>query len=300
MSPITTTTTTTGHTLRRARELAGMSDRAAARSLGIRRSRLRDWESGALTPDADELARAIDLYSADLNQIWPDREPLVSPHEPGVLVVGDERIDLSDATLGPDGDTTIDNRVVLSRYLAAVRRQRRLDRNDPVELRANDIATLATVLDLEDTALESELADLLDLTPAGARWTARAMVVGGLMAIGATAIVGTSWFSPVDAAGATTVEAVAPAASTATFAPEVTATTEVSERATVQFAPAEIDPDAPVDAEVVSASATPSPFTTEPTATEVELAPAVFAVAPATEWTPVEDGPSATAELPPA
>jgi transcriptional regulator with XRE-family HTH domain len=297
MSPTTSPSVTTGHTLRRARELAGMRDRAAARSLGVRRSRLRDWESGAVVPDADELERAIQLYSADLNEIWPDRQPLVSDAEPGVLVVGDERIDVrTDPTITADGVTTVDNRVVLTRYLAAVRRQRGLAATDPVELRANDIASLATVLDLEDADLESELAELLDLTPAGARWTTRAMVVGALMAVGATAMVGTSWFSSTDTAGATTVEAVAPAAASITFAPESTPTTEVSEQATVQFAPAEVDPDAPVEAVIVpaDASTTPSPFSTEPSAAPVELAPAVFAVAPSSEWSPVVDDTNAT------
>ena len=310
---LTTTPESTGHTLRRARELAGVRERTAARALGIRRARLRDWESGAEVPDADELARAIQLYSADLNEIWPDRAPLVSGDEPGVLVVGDERIDLrADPTLTADGVTTIDNRVVLTRYLAAVRRQRGLGTGEAVELRATDIASLASVLDLEDTALEAELAELLDLTPAGARWTARAMVVGGLMAIGATAVVGSSWLAP---AGATTIETAAPAAVTATFAPEVAPTTQVSARASVQFAPDTVDPDAPVEAEIVpaapAADGTASPFTTDPNAApDVELAPAVFATAPATEWTEVPevaevaDAPAAlgteAAELPPA
>lgn len=302
MPPRTTTpTTNAGDMLRRARELSGMHERAAARALGVRRSRIRDWESGAVAPDADELSRAIALYSADLDSIWPDRQPLVSPEEPGVLVVGDERIDVRiDPELTPDGVTFVDNRVVLTRYLAAVRRQRGLGATDPVELRANDIASLASVLDLEDGRLESELAELLDLTPAGARWTTRAMVVGALMAVAATAMVGTSWFSSAAPAGATTVEVVAPAAATVTFAPEVTPTTEVSDRAAVQFAPATIDPDTPIDAEIVpSATATnPSPFSTEPSATPVELAPAVFAVAPSTEWTPVVDAATATLDAP--
>jgi transcriptional regulator with XRE-family HTH domain len=295
-----TTTDHTGQALRRARELAGMSERSAARSLGIRRARLRGWEAGTVALDADELARTIDLYSSDLFEIWPDRRPLVSNDEPGVLVVGDERIDVRDhARLTPEGASDVDNRIVLTRYLAAVRRQRGLSPSDPVELRAHDITSLASVLDLTDGALEAELTELLDLTPAGARWTARALVVGGLMAIGATAVVGGSWLSP---AGATTVDAAAPPAAAAVFAPEVAPVTQVSEQASVQFAPTPADPDAPVDAVVVEAATTEaaSPFSTEPTTTSVELAPAVFAVAPATEWTPVDTSTTPTPELPPA
>lgn len=305
MSPThTTEALAAGHTLRRARELAGLRERSAARSLGVPRSQLRAWESGAAAPDADELARAIALYSADLDQIWPDRRPLISDDEPGVLVVGDERIDLgADPELTPDGVTVADgpigNRVVLSRYLAAVRRQRQLAPSDPVELRSADIASLSHVLDLDDDALEAELAELLDLTPAGARWTARALVVGGLMAVGATAMVGTSWFAPVTDAGAAPSSS-APAAAAVTFAPEV-AGAAPSDRAEVLFAPATVDPDAPVDAELVPGDepAAASPFSTEPTSATVELAPAVFAVAPSTEWSAVPtDAPTTPPELP--
>lgn len=280
---------TTGPTLRRARELAALRERPAARALGIRRSRLRDWESGAAVPDADEMARAIELYSADLRQIWPDRQPLASVDEPGVLVVGDERIDVrTDPMMNADGVTDFDNRVVLSRYLAAVRRQRGLTSADPIELRASDLASLAAVLDLDDAALESELMTLLDLTPAGARWATRVMVVGGLMTIAATAVVGSSWFAG-DGAGATTVEAAAPAAIEAMVPPPAAAT----------FAPEALADDAPVDAEVVSTSGTvTSPFSTEPSSPRAELAPAVFAVAPATEWSVGEDEP--VGELPSA
>ena len=279
----------TGRALRRARELSGATERSAARSLGVRRSRLRGWEQGSIPMDADELTRAIRLYSTDLEQIWPDRRPLVSEAEPGVLLVGEERIEVG----GP-------NRTVLTRYLAAVRRQRGLSTDSTVELRANDITSLANVLDLTDSALESELAELLDLTPAGARWTARALAVGALMAVGATTVVGGSWLSP---AGATTIEAMSDApAATAVFAPEIAAA-QVTEHASVQFAPAPADPDAPIEAEVVlaEASSEASPFSTEPSAAPVELAPAVFATAPATEWSYVEDSPeppAATAELP--
>jgi hypothetical protein len=71
----------------------------------------------------------------------------------------------------------------------------------------------------------------------------------------------------------------------ATFAPEVVPTTAVSDRAAVQFAPEQLADDATVDAEIVDPGAA-SPFSTEPAA-QVELAPAMFAVAPADEWTPV-------------
>ena len=304
------TTMTTGHALRRARELADTSERAAARSLGVRRSTLRDWEADRAAPDADQLAAAVRLYSVDLETIWPDRRPLISADEPDVLRVGDERVPVeTDPVIGPDGVRRIDNRVVLTRYLAAVRRQRGLDPNERVDLRADDIASLANVLDLDDTALEAELAELLDLTPAGARWTMRALVVGGLMAIGATSAIGSTWFSPATAAPLESATPVTHVVDAATVAPDEAApdtgtpTTEVSEQALVQTPntaeapPTELAP--PTTQAPSSDIATPvvdpsSPFSTEPSSIAVELAPAVFAVAPATEWSPVDTSPFST------
>ena len=305
-------TVATGRTLRRARELSDLRPRSAARAMGIRRSRLSDWESGRTSPDADEMARAIELYSADLNHIWPDRQPLISPEEPGVLIVGDERIEVNAParTTRDSGPAMpraeIDNRVILSRYIAAVRGQRGAGPDDSVELRAHDVSALATVLDLDDMLLEVQLMDLLDLTPAGARWTARAMVVGALMTVGAGVLLGASWFG----AAPTTAGAAEGSVNTAAFAPEIGAVAPVDpvapvDRARVQFAPSPVDPDAPVDAEVVTppntAALSPdaiSPFSTEPNHIGVELTPALFAVAPATEWSTVTIEPAAPAAAP--
>ncbi len=262
-----------------------MRERSAAKAVGVRRTQLRAWESGTELPDADELARLVELYSADLAQVWPDRQPLLSPTEPGVLIVGDERVELF---LEPG--RPIDNRTVLMRYLAAVRRQRSEATDTRVELRAADIDSLATVLDLSDVDLERQLAELLDLTPAGARFTARAMMVGGLTAIAATTLVAGSWFTSPSIADATPAHDMAVATAPALFAPE-----HGDPASTVDV----------VDAEVVTQNEqVESPFSTEPNASaaDVELAPAVFAVAPATEWQPVVHGPTVdgpTLEAPP-
>jgi transcriptional regulator with XRE-family HTH domain len=296
------TTMTTGHALRRARELADMSERAAARSLGVRRSTLRDWEADRAAPDAEQLAAAVRLFSVDLETIWPDRRPLVSADDPGVLNVGTERVPVeTDPVVDSDGVRRIDNRVVLTRYLAAVRRQRGLAATERVDLRAVDIASLAHVLDLDDAALETQLAELLELTPAGARWTMRALVVGGLMAIGATSAIGSTWFSPVTAAPLDTATPVTHVVESTVADPGlsemVTSTTEVSEQALVQtptIEQAAATPQAP-SVEVSAPVADPaSPFSTEPSSIAVELAPAVFAVAPATEWSEVDTSPFST------
>ncbi len=314
------TTMTTGHALRRARELADMSERAAARSLGVRRSTLRDWETDRTTPDAEQLAAAVRLFSVDLETIWPDRRPLVSADDPGVLNVGTERVPVeTDPVVDSSGVRRVDNRVVLTRYLAAVRRQRGLGPTERVDLRAVDIASLAHVLDLDDVALEAELAELLELTPAGARWTMRALVVGGLMAIGATSAIGSTWFSPVTAAPLDTATPVTHVVESTLAGPAVsdlaTPTTEVSEQALVQT-PTTVESPSALTApstDVATPVADPaSPFSTEPSSVAVELAPAVFAVAPATEWSEVDaspfstspgdqiDGPQAALPAPPA
>lgn len=277
-----TATIDPGSRLRRARELSGMRERSAAKSLGVRRSQLRAWESGADTPDTDELARLVDLYSADLAQVWPDRQPLLSATEPGVLIVGDERVELF---LEPGAP--VDNRTVLQRYLAAVRRQRGETSDARVDLRAADIDSLATVLNLADADLENQLADLLDLTPAGARFTARAMMVGGLSALAATTLVAGSWFAAPTAAGASQQRDTAAATAPALFSPEHLVPLPDADIVDAELVGAGSGDGAAVDAQGQSES----PFSTEPTrqAVGVELAPAVFAVAPANEWQPVLD-----------
>lgn len=285
-------TTPTGGALRRARELAELSVGGAARRLGVSASTLRAWESGRAEPDEFQLDAAIALYGSDLYSIWPDRTPLVTDEDPETLVVGDERIDLRVDAFG----LRPDNRTVLVRYLAAVRRQRgvRVDAN--VELRGADLMALSAVLDLDDRSLEATLTELLDLTPAGSRFTLRALAVGSLMAIGAGAIVGASWLAPN-----TGDAAAAPSQDTA-----VTVPVEISDEAAVLFAPgtgpdelqaggaAGVSDTAGLSSSTdASRPAAPrSPFSTEPRAqaelVEAELTPAVFAVAPATEWTEIE------------
>jgi transcriptional regulator with XRE-family HTH domain len=274
----TTTTTTTGGALRRARELAELSLGGAARRLGESTSTLRSWESDRATPDEFQLDKMIRLYGAELNDVWPDRTPLVDESDPETLVVGDERIDLrvDEHGLRPD------NRTILVQYLAAVRRQRGVAPDASVELRGADLVALSTVLDLDDRRLESTLAELLDLTPTGSRFTLRALVVGSLMAVGAGTLVAGSWFAP----GGTSDVSASPTVPERTAVEQVVETgPEVSAQAITQFAP-EHEPAPTEDASRSPFSVVPN----EPAAeVEVELAPAVFAVHPNTEWTPVQE-----------
>jgi transcriptional regulator with XRE-family HTH domain len=185
-------TITTGHALRRSRELSGLSERAAARALGVRRATLRAWEADQATPDAEQIELATVVYGHGTEDVWAERAPLVDPEQPGLLVVGSERI-----TVWSNGDAgQVDNRDVIARYLAAVRRQRGVEDHDDIALRADDLGALSMVLDLDDDELQSILMELLDLTPAGAQWAIRSMLVGGLVAMVATGALGSSWFAP--------------------------------------------------------------------------------------------------------
>jgi len=195
---------TTGQALRRLRELSGMNERTAARRLGVRRAELRDWEEHRAAPDAAQLTRAIDVYGQDAETTLAIRRPLTEPDRPGVLVIGDEEIVIADhvRTAATSHEA---NEAVLSSYLAAVRRQRSLSADAPVQLRSADISSLSIELDLTDDHLQDLLADLLGLTPAGAQYTTRALLVGGLVALMATGVVQAGWFTPsASAATATT------------------------------------------------------------------------------------------------
>ena len=200
-------TITTGHALRRTRELAGLSDRAAARALGVRRSTLRDWEADRSAPGPEMVELAALVYGHGAEDIWAERTPLLDPEQPGVLVVGSERV-----LVWPDGTAgAVDNRDVIARYLAAVRRQRGVDDRDEIALRSDDLGALSMVLDLDDDQLQQILMDLLDLTPAGAQWAIRSMLVGGLVAMVATGAIGSGLLAP-SASADTSTDARPPAA----------------------------------------------------------------------------------------
>lgn len=275
-----TTTTTTGGAMRRARELAGLSTGGAARRMGVPSSTLRAWETGRAAPSAEQVEVAARLYGHDLHQLWPERSPLVHPSRPGELVIGTETVEVRADELGRRPD----NHTVLVQYLAAVRRQRGQQPDERIDLRGSDIVSLARVLDLDDASLDAELQRLLDLTPTGSRMTLRAMVIASLMAVAATGVVAGSWIAPT--ATAAPADQVASVTGTEVDGPS-------TEPVDVADGYLTTDP-----AEVSSTvEARTSPFSTEPNHAvddEVELAPAVFAVAPATEWSYVEDVPFST------
>lgn len=198
--------TTTGHALQRLRELSGLNERSAARALGVHRSELRAWESGRSLPDDAQLARAVAVYGRDLRDVIATRRSLTDPERPGVLIVGDEEIFVADhVDTHPDPHRR--NAALLRSYVGAVRRQRGVPSGQPVELRSDDLVSLAVELDLGDEQLQTLLAEILDLTPTGAQFTVRALLVGALVAVLASGVVQSTWMAP--SASATTAPNVA-------------------------------------------------------------------------------------------
>jgi transcriptional regulator with XRE-family HTH domain len=195
-------TRTVGPALRHARELADLDERRAARRLGVPLSELRAWEQNGLTPDATDLIRAARNYSSDLDddvrEALVPRVPLTSPEQPGVLVVGDELVELGDLAAE---EPRRRNRLVLRRFVAAVRRQRGLPAEAAVELRSTDLAALADALHVTDEELAVQLADVLGLPPASAHGANRALVAVALVALAASGAVPSMWTSAAQDAG---------------------------------------------------------------------------------------------------
>lgn len=164
-------TLSTGLTMRRARELAGMSRGAAAERVGIARRELREIERGHAAPSVDVLDRALTVYGGD-DLVLPPRQDLVHPTDPHLLVVGHDLV-----RVDPFRD---DDSQVLADYVAAVRRQRRLTDHAEVRFRAHDLVQLANVLDLTAADLEVRLAEATGTGSDPAHRAARLLVLTGL------------------------------------------------------------------------------------------------------------------------
>jgi transcriptional regulator with XRE-family HTH domain len=163
-------TASTGQTMRRARELAGIGRGAAAERVGIGRRELRGIERGRSAPTVEVLDRALSAYGAD-ELVLPPRQDLLHPTDPHLLVVGDDLVHV-DPFRSDDGQ-------VLADYVAAVRRQRGIGPDAEVRFRSHDLVQLATVLDLTADDLERLLAEATGGAGSAHR-VARLLVLTGL------------------------------------------------------------------------------------------------------------------------
>lgn len=189
--------------LGRLRTLSGLSQRVAARSIGVRLTVLRSWEARQSSPTRAQLTDALRVYGHDVEQVLTPRTGLRRPDEPGILRVGSTVI--ATAAIRADHDNGHEaNRRIIAEYLAAIRHERRVDSLEAVELRAVDLGHLAAELDVSDGQLSDLLAEQLNLTPAGALFATRAVLVAALMSFAAITTLGNGWLqtaSPSSTAG---------------------------------------------------------------------------------------------------
>ena len=184
--------------MKRARELAGMDERTAAKELGVRRRHLRAVEAGRKEPSSDLMSRAVAAYGG-AKLVLPQRQDLVRPEEPDVLVVGSRRVPIDLARH--------DNRTLLVGYVAAVRAERGLEPKAAVSFRNNDVVTLSKVLDLGDADLVRELRSVAGMNGVAARRTAQALVLTGLCVLAAGGATLSSRSAPSSVEGRTVAAA---------------------------------------------------------------------------------------------
>lgn len=189
----------TADALKRLRELSGLSRRAAARQMNMDKRTLRSWEEGHTTPDHDQLDRATRIYGRGLDWLLTDRQPITDATEPGVIRVGSQTIDI--AEIRRHHPIIHDaNWATLNAYVDAVRQVRGVPVNGIVELRSLDIRLLASELEISDPEIGDLLADVFNLTPAGAQSATRAVLIGSLMVVAAAGMIGATWFAPTASA----------------------------------------------------------------------------------------------------
>ncbi|HTO00215.1 MAG TPA: helix-turn-helix domain-containing protein [Microthrixaceae bacterium] len=280
----------TSEALRRLRELSGMSQRVAARQIGVDKRTLRDWESRRSAPDESQVARATAIYGRGLGSLLTERQSIVDPLTPGIISVGSEEVDISQIRRDNPGIHNA-NRATLVAYLDAVRRSRGIPVEGIVELRSVDIQALARELDISDEALGELLSEIFHLTPAGTQAATRAILIGSLMALTAVGVITGPWFAPAASA--------APAAQT----PATQQSTQQSEAR-----PVEQSAVAPTTSKSVTDLFSTSPFgATGPSAqTDSSLNPAgptgdgsaVFSVSPREPSQADDSLPDATGPLP--
>src|SRR5262245_20953383 len=145
-----------GASLRRAREVRGLSELQAARATGVRRRRIAAFEHGDATPSDAELSSFARAYMVSVDELIP------AGHD--FAVVG---IDAGSAVRGDEARDAL-----LREYVSMVLQLRGGSGLQPSSLRHDDLRELAAALGGSADAIEAKLVDLLDADPTTAR-TAR-------------------------------------------------------------------------------------------------------------------------------
>lgn len=146
-----------GWNLSRLRRAKGRREREVVDHLGISVRTLRRWESGAEVPADAELLRVAELYGVGIDELLPARD-LVELDVDGTTMRVGQAVASFDPSRGGG------NEAMLGTYLTLVREQRGLRADDAVKLRHEDLAVLATVLDLDDRDLEDQLMRIMGIS----------------------------------------------------------------------------------------------------------------------------------------
>ena len=170
----------TGNRVLAAREAKGLSLRRAARRLGVSPRALRGWERGREPiPYAVRLSM-VDLYGIPRQEIAPDRPARVERDANGMIRIGSLWFRAAEA----DDES-------LRAFLTAVRQERGLISNAPLQIRESDAALLAEVLGGTADEIVHNLQRLLGVSEREAvelgRWMFRRTAFAGALAMGIAA-----------------------------------------------------------------------------------------------------------------
>ena len=152
-----------GELLSAARHRAGLEVDLVAARAGVGPRRLRRWERGDNAPTPDEIERIAQTLGTTASSLVPERDPVQYTPAANLITVGGRTAEITPAT---DGDA---NESVLDAYLGLVAEARGISRDEPFELRHDDVEILARLLNLDDRALDERLARMLGVDIGAAR-----------------------------------------------------------------------------------------------------------------------------------
>lgn len=168
----------TGSRVLAAREAKGLSQRRAARRLGVSPRALRGWEPGRENIPYAVRLNMVTLYGLPREELAPERPATaVRDGSIGTIRIGSVTFDAAQA----DDDS-------LRAFLAGVRRERGLAAGAQLAVRASDAALLAELLGGSADEIVRNLQRLLGLDEKDAvelgRWMFRRTAVAGALAVG--------------------------------------------------------------------------------------------------------------------
>jgi transcriptional regulator with XRE-family HTH domain len=145
-----------GRNLRHVRKQQGLSRGAAARSAGLTRRELAQYERGKVQVPESDLWCLAGSCGVDVSELLPRREPLRLSPDLSTISTGDTVRHLR-GPAQPDG--------VLREYLAMIYELRNLPPGSPVPLRQPDLTALADALGGTPDTIEHRLVELIGASP---------------------------------------------------------------------------------------------------------------------------------------